>query len=125
MKTTKDFTAEEIEKIKSTNFYYYQQIINNSSDLFIEYGSIKDKNTNCDVIGITSEHLQNVISDLKSEKYAYSRYRDYGITIYHYDNESPTGVKAVNGLDKSFMWLVDSITKIGVLSPTEGLCSSR
>ena len=120
-KTKKDFTDVELSEIKTNNYWFYQQIINNSADYYVEYGNIKDKNDNNAIVGITAEHLQSVIKDLRNPKFAYARYRNYGITIYHFDSNSPTGVKSVNGIDNSFMWLVDEFAKIGVLSPTEGL----
>ena len=120
-KTKNDFTTEELSKLKKTNYKYYETVIDNSRKYFVEGGVLKDENENYKVIGITNERLQNVIKDLQSPNFSHTRTRNYGITIYHKDSDSPTGVKAVNGIENDFYWLIDTMCNTSPLSPTEGL----
>lgn len=119
--TLEDYTEEELKELKERNYSYYETVMNNSAKLYYRGGSISDRNNDDKVIGITNEYLKIVIELLQSPKFAYARRRDYGITIYHIDAESPTGVSSVGGISNEFMWLVDSITKTGTLSSSEGL----
>ncbi len=120
MKTKKDFTATELEDLKKENYWYYEQIINNAADYFLEGGYIKDRNSDYKIVAITSESLRTAIEQLRSPKFAYTRAKNYGIAIYHKDNDSPTGVINVGGISSEFSWLVDLFSK-GTLSPTEDL----
>ena len=67
------------------------------------------------------EEYEMVLNIFKEGRYHHSRSRDYGVTIYGIDANSPTGVSSIGGC--SSIAVVDNLArlfeKLGCLSPTE------
>ncbi len=89
-------------------------------DGYLEYGTIKTKDHK--TVGFTPERIQKVIELLKHPKFAYTRWKHYGIQVYVKDATSPTGVLQAGGIPLELEFLIKEFQKYGApLSPTEDL----
>ena len=89
-----------------------------------EYGTIKTEDHK--PVGFTAEKIQKCIELLKHPKFAYTRWKDYGISVYVKDETSPTGVINAGGIPHELEFLIKEFQKFGApLSPTEDLRTGR
>lgn len=91
---------------------------------YLERGMIHEADDH-ETVGITPQELQRVIAMIKHPDFLYARTRNYGTSFYKRDNTSPTGVIEFGGVSNEFSFIVDALTHIGPLSPTEDLRTAR
>ena len=84
---------------------------------YLEGGTIKTADHK--TVGFTPEAIQKAIELLKHPKFAYSRWKNYGIAIYVRDDESPTGVRNAGGIPHELEFLIKDYQKYG--QPLQGL----